>query len=206
MIRSRFMSVLLLTAALGIAGGSCSSDSSIMEPPSTPSRSDASPASSNLLGIEPLSGVVDPLVEPLSGPVGDALRGITGLLECTPLPYASATQRIGPDGGTLHIGPHTLTIPPGALTESVVIRGEAPVDRVNSVRLLPEGLQFASGKDARLTLSYRNCLGATLLPLKRIVYTTDNLRLLSVLVSADDVLRQRVSTGLKHFSRYAVAW
>lgn len=206
MIRSRFMSVLLLTAALGIAGGSCSSDSSIMEPPSTQSTSDASPASSNLLGIEPLSEVVDPLVEPLSGPVDDALRSITGLLKCTPLPYASASQRIGPDGGTLEIGPHTLTIPPGALTESVVIRGEAPVDRVNSVRLWPEGLRFANGKDARLTLSYRNCLGATLLPLKRIVYTTDNLRLLSVLVSVDDVLRQRVSTGLKHFSRYAVAW
>ena len=100
----------------------------------------------------------------------------------------------------------TLTIPAGALSQNVVITAEAPSDSVRSVRLLPEGLTFAPGKPARLSLSYSGCsLLGTLAP-KRIAYTTDLLELLQLLPSIDDLLRRRVSAPLEHFSRYAVSW
>jgi hypothetical protein len=128
------------------------------------------------------------------------------LLFCSSLPAASTTQIIGPAGGTLSVGPHTLVIPAGALSQAIAITAEAPTDSVRSVRLLPEGLTFAAGKPARLTLSYAGCsLLGTLVP-KRIAYTTDLLELLQLLPSIDDLLRRQVSAPLKHFSRYAVSW
>lgn len=181
MKRSRRFSLLLLASVLG-AGLSCSTDSS------------------------PTSPIAPPAVGPLqpSGLLGGG--SLTGLLYCSPLPYDSTTQTIGSNGGTISVGPHTLTIPAGALSQNVAITAEAPSDSVNSVRLLPEGLTFAVGKPARLTLSYSNCsLLGRLVP-KRIAHTTDLLELLDLLPSIDDLWRQRVSAPLEHFSRYAVSW
>jgi hypothetical protein len=130
----------------------------------------------------------------------------TGLLGCTPLPYARTEQTVGPAGGSILVGPHRLVIPPGALAAPVLITAEVPLDSVNSVRLLPHGLTFAPGKPARLTLSYANCsLLGQLLP-KRVAYTTDLLQVLQWLLSVDEPQARRVSTNLEHFSRYAIAW
>ena len=103
------------------------------------------------------------------------------------------------------MGPHTLFIPPGALSHPVMIKGEAPTDTVNSVRFSPEGLQFEHS--ATLTLSYSNCslLGGLLTP-KRVAYTTDDLHILSYLPSQDDLLGRKVTGKVDHFSRYAVGW
>jgi hypothetical protein len=145
----------------------------------------------------------------LLGSSGGGLLGTgigSGLLACDPLPYATTTQTVGPAGGTLIVGPHKLTIPAGALAAPTLITAEAPVGTVNSVRLSPEGLTFAAGKPATLTLSYANCpLVGQVLP-KRIAYTTDLLAILSYVLSVDDLLTKRVSGTLAHFSRYAVAW
>ncbi len=132
-------------------------------------------------------------------------RGLGGsLLTCAPQPEVSAEQQIGPDGGTIQIGPHTLTVPAGALEAPVLITAVAPSDSAVSVRLSPEGLTFA--RPVRLSLSYAHCsLLARLLP-KRIAYTSEPLEVLQLLQSVDDLLDQRVSAGLEHFSRYAVAW
>jgi hypothetical protein len=156
----------------------------------------------------PMGVPADAAPSPLLGS-GDGLLGTSlgsGLLACDPLPYASASRTIGPEGGTLAIGPHLLTVPAGALAAPVTITGDAPVGTVNSVRLYPEGLRFAEGKPARLTLSYGNCpLLGRLLP-KRIAYTTDLLQILSYVLSVDDLLSKKVTGTLEHFSRYAVAW
>jgi len=182
MIRIRVFTALLLASALGIA--SCTPGEGGIAGPSAPEPSQLLSSGGGLLGT-----------------------GIgSGLLACTPLPYAVTTQTVGRLGGSLVVGPHTLTIPAGALTGSVAITAEAPVGTVNSVRLLPEGLHFAPGIPARLTLSYANCpVTAQLLP-KRIAYTTDLLQILSYLASVDDLLGKRVTAKLEHFSRYAVAW
>lgn len=180
MKRSPRFSLLLLASVLG-AGLSCSSDRIPTEAVAT---SEEPSLSGGLLGT-----------------------GIgKGLLYCSPLPYASTTQWVGTGGGTITVGPHTLTIPAGALSQGVMITAEAPSDSVRSVRLLPEGLTFAPGNPARLTLSYTNCSLLGSLAPKRIAYTTDLLELLQLLPSIDDLLRKRVTAPLEHFSRYAVSW
>lgn len=129
----------------------------------------------------------------------------TGLLTCSPLPYAFATDTIGPLGGVIDVGPHLLSIPAGALAEPVVITAEAPSDTVNLVRFEPHGLRFA--QPASLTMSYANCDVGDLLHLaKQITYVDDALTVLDYLLSSDDIENERVTTELEHFSGYAVAW
>jgi hypothetical protein len=127
-----------------------------------------------------------------------------GLVACTPMPADSATQLIGPEGGTLNVGAHALVVPPGALDTAVVITAVAPSDSVNRVQFGPAGLTFR--RPASLTMSYANCgvLGV-LLP-RQIVYTTDLLQLLEVLGGVDDLLSQKVTARIHHFSDYVVAW
>jgi hypothetical protein len=178
---TRVLSVLVLAGALSLA--SCSS---LAEPTAL---ADDAPSSALLGG---------------NGLLGTSIG--SGLLACDPLPFAADSAVIGPAGGSLTVGPHTLTVPVGALASPVLITAEAPIGAVNSVRFGPEGLQFAAGKPATLTLSYANCpLLGSVLP-KRIAYTTDLLSILSYVISVDDLVHRRVSGSLEHFSRYAVAW
>src|SRR3989454_10989017 len=133
------------------------------------------------------------------------LLGATGLLKCSSLPYASQTKTIGPLGGTISAGPHTLVIPPGALSSPTAITMTAPTGLgVNAVKFQPQGLRFTA--PAVLTMSYANCsLLGILLP-KRIAYTDDNLNIISYLLSLDNILSKRVSGKVNHFSDYVVAW
>ncbi len=173
--------------ALGVAIGACTPDRATTPTeetaPATPDQS-LDGAGGGILG---------------TGPGANLLR-------CRPLPAAHASAVIGPGGGTLTVGPHTLAVPPGALSHLLTITGDVPSDTVNSIRFEPQGLQFVSGHPPRLTMSYANCpLLGRLLP-KRIAYTTDLLRILQILVSLDDALLQKVSAQITHFSRYAIAW
>jgi len=141
--------------------------------------------------------------EPTPGLLGP-LGGAVGLLQCDPLPYDSVTRTIGPDGGVLLVGPHRLSIPPGALDSPVAITAVTPSESVNRVAFQPEGLVFT--ESARLTLSYANCdLLGSLLP-KRIAYVTGDLGILEYLLSLDDLASRTVTGRLDHFSSYAVAW
>ncbi len=133
------------------------------------------------------------------------LLGATGLLKCANLPYASSTQTIGPLGGTISAGPHSLVIPSGALNAPTTITMTAPTGLgVNAVKFGPEGLRFNS--PATLTMSYSNCsLLGKLLP-KRIAYTDDNLNILSYLLSLDNLFSKYVTGKVNHFSDYVIAW
>lgn len=151
-----------------------------------------------------------PTAVPVAPPAPEAslvgeLLAPTGLLTCSDLPYASSTQTVGVLGGTINAGPHTLVIPPGALTEPTTITMTAPTGRgVNAVRFEPEGLRFVT--PATLTMSYSNCnLLGKLLP-NRIAYTDDNLKILYYLLSLDNLLSKRVTGKVNHFSDYVVAW
>jgi len=146
---------------------------------------------------------VTPVPAPEASLIGEVLRRV-GLLKCSPLPADSSSATIGPLGGVLRVGPHSLQIPAGALTAPVQITGIQSRDTVNAVRFKPEGLSFRY--PAALTMSYANCnLLGSLLP-KRIAYTTDQLRILEYLLSLDDLAKRQVTGQLKHFSQYAVAW
>jgi len=134
----------------------------------------------------------------------DSLSKSTDLLSCTPLPYDSASQDIGPLGGTINVGPHTFVVPAGALDSTVTITAVAPSDSVNRVLFQPDGLQFNT--PASLTLSYANCnsLGA-LLP-KRVAHVDASLLVLDFLQSVNHPFSQSVTGRVNHFSGYAVAW
>ncbi|HEX4561976.1 MAG TPA: hypothetical protein VH113_09120, partial [Gemmatimonadales bacterium] len=104
---------------------------------------------------QPTSGAVSKVT---TGPQKDLLGGLLGglgLLRCSPLPPATSTATIGPLGGTLKVGPHTLVVPAGALADNVTITGALASGSYNAVTFQPEGLQFA--RSASLTMSYANC-------------------------------------------------
>src|SRR5436305_7792857 len=106
-------------------------------------------AAAALLGCgEPPLGPVPP--PPQASLIGSLLQA-TGLLGCTPMPTATATQTVGSAGGVIKIGPHALSIPAGALDAPVTITATAPSDNVNRVRFQPEGLVFR--RSAALTMS-----------------------------------------------------
>ena len=130
--------------------------------------------------------------------------GNPGLLRCSPLPGASGSATIGPDGGVIQVGPHTLTIPAGALADTVTITADAPSNPVIRVELQPHGLTFNGA--VSLTLSYAHCSGLALLVSKRVVYTDGGFNILEFLPSLDDLFNKRVTGDLEHFSDYAIAW
>jgi hypothetical protein len=132
------------------------------------------------------------------------LQPLLGLLSCTPLSADSVTQVIGPAGGTINVGPHSFTVPAGALDSAVAITAVAPSDVVNRVVFQPSGLTFQ--QPATLTMSYANCgVLASWLP-KQIAYVDDLLNIRYFLLSIDNFQSQTVTGRVRHFSEYAVAW
>jgi len=146
-----------------------------------------------------------PPAPPAQASLIGGLLGATGLLKCSSLPPAYATQTIGFAGGTIRVGPHTLTVPAGALRSPVAITGQLVTGGgVNAVHFEPEGLKFQ--RSASLTMSYANCNLLGLLLPKRIAYVSDGLSIVSYLLSIDNALAARVTGRIEHFSNYAVAW
>jgi len=186
MFRPRSLIALGVGLTLALAAISCGSSDLPTADPST--ESVVSP-NSNLELLDPAKGLLG-----------------TGLLACRVEPYQVTTKTIGPAGGRIEVGRHVLVIPAGALSAPTLITAVAPSDPVASVRFSPEGLHFKEGRPARLTLDYSNCPLGRLQLLKRIAYTTERFNILSYLLSRDNLLLQRVSGDVEHFSRYAVAW
>ena len=152
---------------------------------------------------EPPLGPVPP---PRASLIGSLLQA-TGLLQCTPLPTATATQTVGAAGGVMYVGPHTLSIPAGALGAPVTITGTAPSGNVNRIQFQPEGLVFQ--RSAALTMSYANCDPAYVASLlsKQIVYANSALNNILEDEASDDYPDAKiVSAWIDHFSNYAVAW
>src|SRR2546428_9275287 len=84
-------------------------------------------------GESPLGPVPPP---PQASLIGSLLQA-TGLLGCTPMPSATATQTVGPAGGGIRIGPHALSIPAGALNTPVTITATAPSGHVKRAPFQP---------------------------------------------------------------------
>lgn len=148
-----------------------------------------------------------------SEPVPETPRGqasiISGLLfaNCPNAPTFDVSTNIGTGGGTLKMGPHTLVVPAGALTNAVTIRaksGNTATSRGNGIEFSPEGLRFS--KPTQLTISTANCTGLGLLNLPLIVYTDNLWNILELQLSFPNLLAKQVTGHITHFSRYAVAY
>jgi hypothetical protein len=197
------MSLLRRFSSMGLAllllvSVSCTSADTLTEAPAANDQQSA--PSFGLIGD--LTGGLTSTVDGLTSTVVGTVGSVTDLLLCSPQPYAKDTEVIGPSGGTLKVGTHTLVIPSGALSTRVTITGEQISGSTNSVRFSPEGLHF--DQPAQLTMSYDNC--ALVLLQKKIVYTDEKLKILEVLGSLDLFKKKSVSAPIDHFSRYAVAY
>jgi hypothetical protein len=124
--------------------------------------------------------------------------------QCRPLAPLTVHRVIGPAGGTLAIGPHTLTIPPGALSRHVNIRAKIGGKSVNVIELKPDRLVFEA--PAVLTMSYANCDREGRTNALRIAVVNETLGIVDYVSSSDDAATQTVTGNIPDFSNYAVAW
>jgi len=143
-----------------------------------------------------------------SAPVDHAARRAArnaGLVsKCRPLAHLTVHRVIGPAGGTLAIGPHTLTIPPGALSRDVNIRAKIGGKSVNVIELKPDWLEFEA--PAVLTMSYANCDREGSTSALTIAVVDNTLGIVDYVSSSDDAATQTVTGTIPDFSNYAVAW
>jgi hypothetical protein len=173
-----------LIGAFALSLAACNTDVA----PSAPTAPDViapSQPASDLLGLD-LDGTLSTLV----------------LYKCPTDGFGSVSQQIGPGGGTIRVGPHSLVVPAGALTKAVTITATAPAGNYVKVDFEPEGLGFA--KSAGLTLSYAHCNGLPPL-LPKVVYLNDLLQILEVLDALHDRGDKSVTAKIRHFSGYAIA-
>jgi hypothetical protein len=184
-----FSSALLLAFALG-----CSADRA---PTAAPE-----PAP-DLSLIGDLTGTVTGVVGGVVGGVVQLANAILSPLVCPTNDSYSASKTIGRNGGTLRVGPHTLTIPSGALSQDTRITATAPEGSYAELQFQPHGLTFK--KDVTLSVSYAQCglLQKNNPPV--IVYADDNRNILEILKSAIDTRQKTVTGKTGHFSSYILA-
>lgn len=178
-------SALLLAFALG-----CSADRA-------PTAAPAPAPELSLIGD--LTGVVGGVV----GVVVDVANALLSPLVCPTNDSYTASRTIGRNGGTLKVGPHTLTIPYGALSQDTRITATAPSGSYAEVQFKPHGLTFK--RDVTLSISYAKCglLQKNNPPV--IVYADDNRNILEILKSTLDTRQETVTGKTDHFSSYILA-
>jgi hypothetical protein len=129
------------------------------------------------------------------------------LMKCSALDPAWGVQVIGPAGGSISVGPHSLRIPQGALAtvEWIVAETVRGNDGYNTIRFYPHGLKFRT--PAYLTMSYANCDAgdASRLQYVQVVYMRGD-KIVESEPSVRDLEVQTVTGEITHFSNYAVAW
>ena len=158
-----------------------------------------------ILGVVIAAGCANAPSEPGREAASASLQ-LNGLLlaNCSSISPFNVSAPIGPDGGTLKLGPHTLVVPRGALSVTVVITASSSGGRGNSIQFGPEGLRFNT--PAQLTFSTANCSGLGVLNLPLVVYTDNLLSILELQLSLPKLSEKKVVGYINHFSRYAVAY
>ncbi|HEV7706368.1 MAG TPA: hypothetical protein VGO46_18875 [Gemmatimonadaceae bacterium] len=124
------------------------------------------------------------------------------LLPCAVTTEQWNTASIGPKGGRLNVGPHSLVIPAGALQKQTQITAHAVRGAHVRVEFSPSGLQFSA--PATLTMSYNACAPKNK-PVQ-VVYLKDDEHVSETEPSKDHRLTKSVDASIKHFSSYAVAY
>ena len=117
-------------------------------------------------------------------------------------PYSGAAV-IGPAGGTGVFGPHSLTVPAGALQTNTAITAATLHGDTLAVTFGPAGLHFA--QPATLVLSYSRCQVGPAGPLG-IVFANDGMTQMIELVPSKENGSTKVVQGpITHFSVYAAS-
>jgi hypothetical protein len=120
--------------------------------------------------------------------------------------YAGSAD-IGPRGGILRVGPHILIVPPGALTRTTRIWGDAPAGETVEIKFRvdfgPEGQQFR--KPAGLLLNAQGCDIPEYYP-PDVVYLSPTGEVLERIDAVYSNYWHTVAAPIEHFSGYALAW
>jgi hypothetical protein len=187
-----------LLGALAVTLAACTADFAPSAPKAPELIVQAQP--SNLLGIV---GGDDRDSDSDGGLLGGLLSNLS-LFSCDSPDFGSVSKAIGPAGGVIQVGPHSLTIPRGALSKTVTITATARAGKHVKVDFAPHGLRFSSR--ATLKLSYAHCNRRPLVA--KVVYVDDDgglLQILELLPALLDLSGDRVTTRIRHFSGYAIA-
>jgi hypothetical protein len=118
-------------------------------------------------------------------------------------PYGLTAAWIGPQGGRLKAGGHTLFVPVGALSVPTFITMETPSGNIGHVVFGPEGLTFNSDYPAHLVMGYQNCVVAPN-AIQQVAYTSTTLNILETQPSVSDPATLTVDAKLTHFSDYVI--
>ena len=193
MFRHRALTRSITAFVLAATVAACADAPSAPPPP---------PPNQALLGdlLGGVTGTVTGTVGTLTGTLGGLLNG---LVACNVRETTRGAAVVGPNGGIVRVGPHSLLVPPGALDRNVTISGVAPAGSFVKVEFQPEGLQFA--RPTALTMSYRSCglLGSLNYT---VVHLDENDRtVLDILPSVPNLLTRTVTGKVDHFSNYAIA-
>jgi hypothetical protein len=110
---------------------------------------------------------------------------------------------IGPAGGTVAFGPHSLIIPAGALSAPTPITAATLHGDTLAVTFGPSGLQFK--QPATLVLSYKHCTVQPSDTLSIVLVTNQMTEMIQMVPSKDRKLKQAVEGQIQHFSVYAAS-
>jgi hypothetical protein len=122
------------------------------------------------------------------------------VVECVGRGPRTGSMVIGPDGGTLRLGPNALFVPPGALAEPVTISATV-ADTVAAITFEPEGLQFS--RPVIVELDTRGCaVSDEQHPV--LLYLDDDGEARETIRGYLDERKQRFYAPVVHFSVYAI--
>lgn len=123
-------------------------------------------------------------------------------LRCEPSKGEYGVKRIGPKGGTLDVGLHTIEIPAGALAQEMDIGASVKPGASVELEFAPHGLQFR--KPVEITFDYGKCVVADGDALD-VVYVGTGWRILETMPSTDKRGAHRITALTDHFSGYMVS-
>lgn len=125
------------------------------------------------------------------------------VLRCEPQPRVSATKVVGPKGGSIKIGPHSLVVPAGALDSNVTITGTAPPNPSVNVEFAPHGLQF--NRAVEMTIDYKQCIVPETVELG-VTYMLNGWYPVQKMPSSDLRKDKKITALTDHFSGFVVTW
>lgn len=146
---------------------------------------------------------------PESGPASEKLLSFTPKpLVCPASTEATTTAEVGPLGGLVSAGGTSISIPAGALLQTVTLTVTVPASNYMEIDISVAGADhFIFESPVVVTVSYARCNRSNidLLPLTAWHFDTETRALLERMPSVDDKLTRSVTFVTGHLSGYILA-
>lgn len=147
----------------------------------------------------------DPMAVQLEpGAVGTVRGEIGGRANVLRSTYAAGnfSSVIGPEGGTIQFGIGEITFPAGAVQRPTLISAAVDGEHL-AVTFSPHGLRFTEHAQPVLSLSFaESSASASKLGIQ---YVDSGFNVLEVLETSTDIVAEKVTARLWHFSTYVIA-